>query len=562
MLDDQKRSEIENKVKAALAKFSKNFVTGFASATVEKSLADAAGDGDDGPDFQLESPPDDVGTEPIKMGMLSKRGAVRKNWKMRYFVVRPDYVIDYYESQEKYESGAAKPKGSVNLAGYRVVTSPNQRKMDALQAKFKVLGITEPVPEYTKYPEFMIECFRNNQRRWLIQCKDAAEFDEWSEMLTTCCRKAKGRTETDPVIISAFDKAFAALRGSLNVPAWNKYDGGETEMLGELLSDDIVRNDLKPVFDKVEGAPKIKMMVVGKIEDVVRSIVGGIVGAGWKAARVGIDKAKPKIEETAAKGLGPVAEAKAKVEATVTEKTTAKIEPIREKVLQPVADKIVGVAVQPVAAAFKKVAPVVAAKTKEYIEAVKAKANDLTAGKKKLANAHNNRSVMGPVFESLKDIVNKAKEALKALPGDAADLLEKIVAVIVEWIGKVEDAIKSLFRNAAYTFTKRTEEKAADKSVEAVEAEVDAEVQEKTKHDAKVALTQQLEGLLTSVLDASLKAKALEACAPIISPLDSLIPDPVKDFISVEGVFDDVLGSVVESTVNKTIEPAMASVDL
>ena len=38
--------------------------------------------------------------KPLKTGYLVKQGAIRKNWLRRFFVVRPDYKIDYYESEE------------------------------------------------------------------------------------------------------------------------------------------------------------------------------------------------------------------------------------------------------------------------------------------------------------------------------------------------------------------------------------------------------------------------------------------------------------------------------
>ena len=31
---------------------------------------------------------------------MIKEGGKRKNWKRRYFVVRPNYTVDYYENEE------------------------------------------------------------------------------------------------------------------------------------------------------------------------------------------------------------------------------------------------------------------------------------------------------------------------------------------------------------------------------------------------------------------------------------------------------------------------------
>lgn len=555
-MNDQKRSEIEAKVKKGLTTFTKSFVSGYSAAAVEEAIAAKEGE-EEGPELQLEAPEED--TEPIKVGLLTKRGAVRKNWKQRYFVVRHDYIVDYYESEEKKNAGAA-PKGSINLAGYEVVTEPNKRKMKVLEEKFKALKIADAIPEYTKYPEFMIECYRNNQRRWLFQCKDQEEFDEWVDVLRVACRKAKGRSETDPVIIAAYDKAFEALRSTLWVPWWKRYEGSEADMLGELMSDDIIRNDLDEVFSKIEGPAKVRMMAVSKIEDAVRSVVGGIVGAGWKAARVGLDKIKPKVQEVAEKGVGPVVEAKGKMEETVTEKTSSQLQPVREKVLQPVAQKILDVAVKPVAAAFKKVWPVVKEKTEAWIQAVKAKGDDLTAGSRSLASSHNDRRALRSVFESLSEISDLIKEALKALAGELGDLAETIISTVLDWIGAVEDALKTLIQNANFTFSKTVTEKSAEGGVDGAATEATKEVEEKTAHDAKVIMTGQIENLLSSVLDVSVKAKALSICEPIVTPLDSMIPDPVKDFISVESVLDEVLSKIVSDLVNQTVGPAMAHI--
>ena len=36
----------------------------------------------------------------MRTGWLVKEGAIVKNWKRRFFVIRPDYKIAYYDTEE------------------------------------------------------------------------------------------------------------------------------------------------------------------------------------------------------------------------------------------------------------------------------------------------------------------------------------------------------------------------------------------------------------------------------------------------------------------------------
>ena len=47
-------------------------------------------------------------TDPIRQGYLIKQGEVVKNWKKRWFVVRADYVVEYYETEEKFKAGVSR----------------------------------------------------------------------------------------------------------------------------------------------------------------------------------------------------------------------------------------------------------------------------------------------------------------------------------------------------------------------------------------------------------------------------------------------------------------------
>ena len=131
--------------------------------------------------------------------------------KTRFFAVRENFHIDYYEDEEKFKAGA-KPKGTMILEGYRVVSDPNARKVEHKKAVNAKFNIDEDVGEYAKYEPLTIECYHDARRRWLLKAKDQAEFDTWVAVLSEAAERCKGRTLTDPLKIEAFDSAFQATK--------------------------------------------------------------------------------------------------------------------------------------------------------------------------------------------------------------------------------------------------------------------------------------------------------------------------------------------------------------
>lgn len=91
---------------------------------------------------------------PLRSGQMKKEGEKVRNWKSRYFVLFPNYLLRYYESQKTYRDGMS-PKGSIDLTLARKILV-----YDESLNPFS-FGISTP------------------QRIWKIQCEKQSERDEW-----------------------------------------------------------------------------------------------------------------------------------------------------------------------------------------------------------------------------------------------------------------------------------------------------------------------------------------------------------------------------------------------
>jgi PH domain len=79
--------------------------------------------------------------EDYKSGFLVKEGGNTKSWKRRWFVVKPSYNVEYYESETVFKSKGSKgKKGLINLCGYWVNTDPNDSVLGRLRRLAERMG--------------------------------------------------------------------------------------------------------------------------------------------------------------------------------------------------------------------------------------------------------------------------------------------------------------------------------------------------------------------------------------------------------------------------------------
>lgn len=425
------------------------YATNYKSQLVNKLLEEGGAEEgeEDGP--QLASPPSD--DSPLRTGLVTKRGAVRKNWKQRFFVVKPNFTVDYYESEAKFEA-AAKPKGCMVLNGYSVVRDPNARKVDAKTEMYKKLDLEEEAGEYTKYEPLTLELFHPSRRRWLMKFTEQADFDSWADTFEECCRKVDGRSTDDEVTCGAYDAAFGKCQEDMGL-ADHTYKGSEADMLTDLLYDDVDRKHLGAVREKLPGQGKMKVMAEGKMSSAVRAICNGLAVASWKTMVTASDASRPKVEEGLGAAIGPVRTAKGDVVGKTTEATSSVTAPVQEKVLVPVAAAIAKPVLLVAQAMFRRAIPVFQAQADAVGEQA-AEKGDVQAADLPAASDIKER------LSEARGAAGEAADTLGSLMGDAPELPEPVMAAInkiesvlnlKEWMQDTEDMVQSLAQKAIYT---------------------------------------------------------------------------------------------------------------
>jgi len=124
-------------------------------------------------------------------------------------------------------------------------------------------------------------------------------------------------------------------------------------------------------------------------------------------------------------------------------------------------------------------------------------------------------------------------------------VLQEIFPQIWPWhyIWKGHSRIYKLTDNAVYTFEKGIDEK-GDKEV------VKRETLAKFKHDTDEACMHWYAHVLKAIVMPPFEKLLIPAAQNIIEPLADLVPDPLKEFLDINQMFEDLYNGVIDDSIN------------
>ncbi|KAL0240820.1 hypothetical protein GEMRC1_006056 [Eukaryota sp. GEM-RC1] len=522
-LDESKRTAIVNICQDVLTVFTAEYLKCFKNELIDRIMSEA---NEATPsNYLLSERP--IDTSPLKTGYLVKQGGNRKNWKRRWFIVKYNHEVEYWESEEAYNTEGARPKGTIACRGLRVIPDVS-----------------------LEGHQFLFELRHSVKRCWFLEAESEEDKEDWIRILKQCTRKARVPLNEDPVMREAFITAYHATRWSMGI--WDSIiywiTCPEGEQLGLLISCKLERELLSDVYAALPngGSGKIGHLARKSVQKTVNSIVGGAVSTSWKAVSGQVADIKPTLEDGVRKVLGPIAEAESGLRIKIKNAILDTLQPILDATVTPVITKVFDILCSSIVESYTVLIQI-------YDEII----NDLReTAPDKFSQAM--KRVYGQIFYPWN---NKLWPARKCLNGcrEKLEVLNDLVREISPYhiISELGDSLVRLMNNAMFTLEDEMQG-GADLDTAA------ASVRQKLINDCRETLKDTSHQILYDLVSNPLRQKAIPSVTSIVEPLDSMIPDPVKEFVSVSKslnqLLDDLLHEIISDSTREASEGALCDV--
>jgi hypothetical protein len=532
------KDEVADCAKKVCTVFTKEYIKAYALAMVRiiKKQVNAAPE----PDWQLTKRP--KWDEDYKSGYLTKEGGNRKNWKKRWFLVKPSYNVEYYETEAAVAKGPKAKKGLINLCGYWVNTDPNDSVLGRLKRLAERMGVNfDNLPKPKEYPPLTLELHHNRRRCYFITAATKEEFDDWVAQFRICCWHARGFTMEDPAHWEAFPVAVRKTRWELGRWGWYSNYGTEEQVLAELISDELDYDVMSRAYYKLSGPWMIRNMLRNKMEKLFDSIVIAAVKPAWAGMAAAVEKTKPIIEPKINEAVRPIFEAEKGIIEKMKEKVMSTITPIQEEKVNPHLVKIVDIVRKPMRDAFAEAYILLDDKLTKY------EPKDGTP----LNKSFSDLDWFPRSYWQMRDATNKSEEMIEGLRD-----LQVIFTDIWPWslCYHGQTSLREVTDNAVYTFEQELIKQAGEsKPSRDMIDRLRKEILEKFKHDSDIAVKIFSAKVMKLIVMPPFEALLNPAAKLIIQPLADLIPGPLQEFIDINQDFEDLYNGIIDDAIDSVV---------
>ncbi|KAM3610762.1 uncharacterized protein V6R79_008613 [Siganus canaliculatus] len=380
-LDEAKREIITARTREVTAEFGRLYEQQYAVALFNKIRFDI--EGGVGPQPQLLHRKVPLENKSIFSGSLFQYLEENKKWRNRFLFVPDSYNISYYDSKASHDR-RLNPKGTINCAGYKVLTSMEQymdllsNSLPGVKAK---MGSAPFLKCATQFPLILWHPFARHYYFCLVTEK---EQQKWHAVFQDCVRHTNdGLSEENKVQTPAFTDAVRLYRQAQgHYGTWEMMCGAPSQIMSNLVMESLLHELRELISPRLKGKLHERQRNWMLISDAVYSMVHGQCQAQYQSVLQKCEETRSSLEASIRKDMDQIITSKEHVTSKVKGVVLHKAEKLLKVSIQPYISSILEALMEPTSRGFSEVRDVF------FRELVDMSKNTLNHGTKETVAQH------------------------------------------------------------------------------------------------------------------------------------------------------------------------------
>uniref|UniRef100_A0A3P8T405 Niban apoptosis regulator 2b n=1 Tax=Amphiprion percula TaxID=161767 RepID=A0A3P8T405_AMPPE len=380
-LDESKRELISARTGNVMGEFGCLYEQQYAVALFNKVRYDVEGVG--GPQPQLLHRKIPLENKSIFSGSLSQYLEENKKWRNHFVFIPDSYNIDYYDNKASHDR-RHHPKGTINCAGYKVLTSMEQyldlisNSLPGVKAK---VGSSPFLKCATQFPLILWHPYT---RHYCFCALTEKEQQKWHAVLQDCVRHANnGLSEENKVQTPAFTDAVRIYRQTQgHYGTWEMMCGVPSQILSNLVMEGLLPELRELISSRLKGKLHERQRNWMLISDAVYSLVQRQCKDQYEAVLQKCEAAHSSLEASIRTDMDQIITSKEHVTNKIREVVLPKAEKLLKVSIKPYISSILEALMEPTSRGFFEVRDVF---SRELLDMSK---NTLNEGTKETVAQH------------------------------------------------------------------------------------------------------------------------------------------------------------------------------
>ncbi|CAG5917915.1 unnamed protein product [Menidia menidia] len=337
-----------------MEEFGRLYEQQYAVALFNKVRFDVEGGG--GPQPQLLHRKIPLENKSIFSGSLFQYLEDSKKWRNRFFFVPDSYNVSYYDNKAAYDKHLH-PKGTINSAGYKVLTSLEQY-LELISNNLPSMKAKVGSSPFLKCPsQFPLILWHPYARHYYFCVMTEKEHQKWHAVLQDCVRHSNdGLCEEDKVQTPAFTDSVRLIRQAQgHYGTWEMMCGVPSQILSNLVMEGLLPELRELISPRLKGKLHERQRNWMLISDAVYGLVQGQCQSQYEALLRRCEAACSSLEASIRTDMDQIITSKEHV----TNKIRAVVLPKAEKLLkvsiQPYIASILDALMEPTSRGFSEV---------------------------------------------------------------------------------------------------------------------------------------------------------------------------------------------------------------